>query len=389
MFAQVVNISLSNVLEKYKNFYVLDNECLRDKIALEIHYENKEKNLIDLIAKFLGTQIFKFNANKNFNKVLLINSKENIKLILNRLNSNNEKFEILNVTYENYERIKLEHHYSINNKVLSFFKSLVMGILNVTPDSFYDGGKYSDVEIAFKHAVEMIESGANIIDIGGESSRPGANQISLEEELRRTIPIIKLLREYSKDIFISIDTVKSEVAREALLNGADIINDISGFNFDIRMRSVVKEFNVPYVLMHIKGNPGNMQENPGYDNVVSEIYEYFYNKIEELNSIGFNKIIIDPGIGFGKRMQDNYEIIQRLDEFKGLGYPIAVGLSNKSLIGKPLELKINERTNATTSLETTCLSKGVNIIRTHNVKNTVEINKLYKFISNPNELINV
>ncbi|MBN1638782.1 MAG: dihydropteroate synthase [Ignavibacteriales bacterium] len=388
MFTQFVNISLNNVLKTYKKLYLIHNEIFFNEIAVELHFNDQESELIELIVEHSDIKIFKGQLNNGPGKFLLVASLENMKFTLDRLSLIDNRFDILKTTVESYLKIP-KKHYEVNNKILDFSEPLVMGILNVTPDSFFDGGRYSNIEEAMQRSVEMIELGVDIIDIGGESSRPGANSVSSQEEIRRVIPVIKLIREYSKDIFISTDTTKPEVAAEALKFGADIINDISGNNYSSNMKDLIRDYDVPYILMHMKGTPKNMQENPHYDDVVSEIYEYFYFKIEELHSLGFEKIIIDPGVGFGKRVSDNYEIIQRLNEFKGLGKPIAIGISNKSLIGKPLKLNLDERTNATTSLETICLLNGANIIRTHNVKNAVEQKKIYKFISNPNELINV
>ena len=252
-----------------------------------------------------------------------------------------------------------------------------MGIVNVTPDSFSDGGKYFDQEIAFEHAVSLLNEGADIIDIGGESTRPGAESVDAEEEKRRVIPLIKKLCIEHPDTVISIDTTKSEVAAEAVDNGASIINDISGGRFDKKMLYIAGELRVPFIIMHIKGTPQNMQDSPFYENTIDEIITYFKQSIKSAADNGVNELILDPGIGFGKRLEDNYQIISRINEFRELDFPIMIGLSKKSFLGKSLDLDINERENATIIAETISAMKGADIIRTHNVKNAVELKKIF------------
>lgn len=265
----------------------------------------------------------------------------------------------------------------------------IMGILNITPDSFSDGGKYFDQNFAISHAIEMIEDGADIIDIGGESTRPGADPVSEYEELSRVIPIINEIRTKYKNVFISIDTTKSNVAKEAIENGANLINDISGASFDTDILNVVEKYNIPYILMHIKGTPRNMQESPSYENVVSEVFEYLKNKINYLQQRGINKIIIDPGIGFGKRISDNFALLNNIDYFKNLNKPLLLGLSKKSFLGKSLNLDIDSRENSTTIVETVAALRGADIIRTHNVKNAVELKNIYKYLTESNLLADV
>ncbi|MBH49671.1 MAG: dihydropteroate synthase [Candidatus Marinimicrobia bacterium] len=247
--------------------------------------------------------------------------------------------------------------------------SLVMGVLNVTPDSFSDGGKYVDIDMAVSHVKYMEENGADIVDIGGESTRPGAYPVSIKEEIDRTIPVIKQIRKYS-DITISIDTYKSEVARKAIVAGADIVNDISGMTFDQKMMKTVKYFDTPIILMHIKGTPLNMQNNPTYTDVVKEIIIYFSDKIQKAIDFGIKKehIILDPGIGFGKRYEDNFILLQRLNEFSKMGFPILIGPSNKSFIGLTLDLPINERLEGTLASVTAGIINGASIVRVHDVK---------------------
>ena len=248
-------------------------------------------------------------------------------------------------------------------------ESLIMGILNVTPDSFSDGGLYFDTQKAINHALSMVEDGADIIDIGGESTRPFSDPVSVDDELLRVIPVVKELRKRT-DTVISIDTTKSTVAKEACLVGADIINDISGMLFDAEMIDVAKDIGCPVVLMHIKGNPKTMQENPTYDNVVSEIKCHLLDRIDYVieNGIDRKNIILDPGIGFGKTIENNFEILNRLDELTSIEYPFLIGVSNKSFIGKTLNINENDRLQGTIVANTIALQKGCKIFRVHNVK---------------------
>ena len=248
-------------------------------------------------------------------------------------------------------------------------ESLIMGILNVTPDSFSDGGLYFDTQKAINHALSMIEDGADIIDIGGESTRPFSDPVSVDDELLRVIPVVKELRKRT-DTVISIDTTKSTEAKEACLVGADIINDISGMLFDAEMIDVAKDIGCPVVLMHIKGNPKTMQENPTYDNVVSEIKCHLLDRIDYVIENGIDKknIILDPGIGFGKTIENNFEILNRLDELTSIEYPFLIGVSNKSFIGKTLNINENDRLQGTIVANTIALQKGCKIFRVHNVK---------------------
>ncbi len=260
-------------------------------------------------------------------------------------------------------------------KTLEFGKkTYVMGVVNVTPDSFYPKSRALNVEKGIEKVNEMIEAGVDIIDIGGESTRPGAEPVSVEEELSRVIPLIKSIRE-RWDIPISIDTYKSEVAREALRAGADIVNDISGLNFDPDMIALVKKEDCPFVVMHIKGTPKNMQNAPYYEDCVREIVEYLQNRVEELVDKGLKRenMIVDPGIGFGKRVEDNLEILKNLEEFKCLGLPVLVGISRKSVIGNVLNLPVEERLEGTLALNAYAISRGANIIRVHDVKENVRV----------------
>ena len=253
-------------------------------------------------------------------------------------------------------------------------RSHLMGILNVTPDSFSDGGHFFKLELAAKQGIRMAEEGADIMDVGGESTRPGSDPITLEEELSRVIPVIKELSEKT-DAPISIDTYKSEVAERALDAGAEMINDISALRFDPQMKKIAAERRVPVVLMHIKGAPKNMQENPYYDDVIQEITNYLQESIQLGMNAGIKKenIIIDPGIGFGKRLQDNLNILKNLKEFLILDCPILVGPSRKSFIGKILDLPVEERLEGSLAALAVSIMNGANIVRVHDVKESKRV----------------
>lgn len=245
-----------------------------------------------------------------------------------------------------------------------------MGILNVTPDSFSDGGLFINKNNAINHAFRMQDEGADIIDIGGESTRPGAKAVSVKEEIRRVVPVIEKLAKKMK-IPISIDTYKSAVAEAALSAGASMVNDISGLRFDPRMPEVAAAHKVPVVIMHIKGTPGNMQKNPFYKAIIPEIADYLREGIEIARDAGIaeDKIIIDPGIGFGKTVEHNLEIIKRLGEFAGFEKPILIGASRKSFIGKIFcDLPVTERLEGTAAAVAIGIFNGANMIRVHDIK---------------------
>ena len=259
--------------------------------------------------------------------------------------------------------------------------TLIMGILNLTPDSFSDGGQFSDKNQATDYALKMIEDGADMIDIGGESTRPGAVPVSVDEELKRTISVIKSIRQQS-DCLISIDTYKSPVAEAALDVGANLVNDISGLTFDEKMIDIVVTRKVPVILMHMKGTPRSMQVDPHYDNVIEEICEFFKRKVKSAKNSGIldNMIILDPGIGFGKRLEDNFEIIRELKQICAMGYPILLGPSRKSFIGASLNLPVEERLEGTLASITAGIMNGANIIRVHDVKETLRAVKIIEKI---------
>ena len=249
-------------------------------------------------------------------------------------------------------------------------ETLVMGILNVTPDSFSDGGLFYNTDEAVSHALQLIEYGIDIIDIGGESTRPGAKKISEEEEIQRIIPVVKQIRELSPEIIISIDTTKSMVAQKAIQSGANIINDISGFSFDNRMIDVVRESKVPVIIMHMQGDPSNMQNKPVYDDLIIDISSFFKSKIKLATDAGIKKkqIILDPGIGFGKTVGDNFQLINQLNEFCKLGFPVMIGPSRKSFIGTTLNLPVDDRLEGTAAAVAVGVMNGARIVRVHDVK---------------------
>ncbi len=252
----------------------------------------------------------------------------------------------------------------------------VMGIVNVTPDSFFDGGKLTNSDEIVGQVEKMLHDGATFIDLGGYSSKPGAEFVSEEEELNRVIPIVKLLVEKFPDILLSIDTFRSEVAKHAIENGAAIINDISAGLLDEKMLETVAKLQVPYIMMHMKGTPKTMQSLANYDDLLKEINFYFSERIAKARSFGLNDIIIDPGFGFAKTIEHNYELLQNLELLQFHDLPILAGISRKSMIYKTLETQPENALNGTTFLHAFCLQKGVNILRVHDVKEAVECVKL-------------
>jgi dihydropteroate synthase len=256
---------------------------------------------------------------------------------------------------------------------------LLMGILNSTPDSFFDGGLYTSEIKWLKKTADMIESGADIIDVGAYSTRPGAVNITEEEELERLVPVITSIRKHFPEQLLSVDSFRASVAEKAIGEGANIINDISGGTIDAAMFSTVARLQVPYILMHIKGTPQTMQLSPSYSNVVEEVKFYFDERIKLLQELGFFKIIIDPGFGFGKTLEHNFELFNKLDTFQSFKLPILAGISRKSMIHKVLNISSKEALNGTTVLNTLALTKGASILRVHDVKEAKEVIDLFSF----------
>ena len=247
---------------------------------------------------------------------------------------------------------------------------LIMGVVNVTPDSFSDGGLYFKPRDALEHAKKLISEGADILDIGGESTRPGSDPVSVQEEIDRTIPLIESIKSFNPNCVVSIDTYKSEVAEKAILAGASMVNDISGLTFDPNMVDLVVNYRLPIVIMHMKGTPKNMQNNPKYDNLLLEINNFFKKQIKFAKSKGVRnyQIILDPGIGFGKSFDDNFEIIKNLDFINSLGYPVLIGTSKKAFIGDILDnAPVGDRLFGTAATISIGINNGARIIRVHDV----------------------
>jgi dihydropteroate synthase len=255
----------------------------------------------------------------------------------------------------------------------------IMGILNTTPDSFFDGGQYNRVDNALFQVEKMLNDGADIIDVGGYSSRPGAIDISVEEEIERTAPIINALCRRFPDSIISIDTFRAAVAKECLQAGATIVNDIAAGDDDPDMFALIAQKNVPYIIMHKQGNPQTMQQNPVYNDVLSEVLDYLAKKVALLHSLHIHDVVVDPGFGFGKTVAHNFILLKNLAAFEVLGVPILAGVSRKSLINKVLGTKAADALNGTTVLNTIALQNGANLLRVHDVKEATQAVKLIEF----------
>ena len=380
MIVQILNLSHKEVFNKYSVFYNIYREVYRlgllaieirmlpknlalktQKIVLnegEICYKNIDADSELFSLLFTGSLSELFNLAR---KILTAGDEELGYSLLNCINN-----------YEKYDN----NSYKIGEHIFDFKNAYVMGILNITEDSFSDGGKYLKTTDAVKHALEILKKGADIIDIGGESTRPGSESIDVETEIERIVPVINGILKKKPGTLISIDTTKSKVAEFSLKAGAKIINDINAYKADPELINIVKKYNAAYVLMHMQGTPKDMQDNPGYVDVVKEIYDFLFEKSKSIKKMGIKNLLIDPGIGFGKRVEDNFEILKRLEDFKSLGYPILIGVSRKSFISKTLDLDINERDTASAIVEALAVRNGAKIIRTHNIENGVQICKL-------------
>lgn len=264
----------------------------------------------------------------------------------------------------------------IGDKLIDLSTPIVMGILNITPDSFYSKSRATNEKEILLKVGEMLQDGASIIDIGGYSSRPGAENISQKEELKRIAPVIESVRKTFPEAIFSLDTFRSEIAAFGLESGIDIINDISGFSIDEKLPEVIARYKAPYILMHMRGTPQTMQNHTDYNNIFKEMVYYFTEKINILQENGINDIIIDPGFGFSKTMEQNYFLLNNLQHFQLLNKPILAGLSRKSMIYKKLGITAEESLNGTIALNTLALSKGAKILRVHDVKEAVELIKI-------------
>lgn len=266
-------------------------------------------------------------------------------------------------------------------QVIDFSVPKVMGILNVTPNSFFDGGKYKNKEEIIHQVDKMLSAGATFIDIGAYSSKPSAEFVSEKEEISRIIPVIELILKHFPQALLSIDTFRAEVAKEGIENGAAIINDIAAGELDCKMFDVIARYNVPYIMMHMRGNPQTMQSMTQYDNIVQEMILYFSEKVKKARSLGINDLVLDPGFGFAKTTDQNYEVLQKMELFNLLELPLLAGISRKSMIYKTLNNSSQEALNGTTVLNTIALTKGAKILRVHDVKEAVEAVILYNKIN--------
>lgn len=385
MIAQIINLSPLNVFRQYCDRYNIASTSYSIGVyGLELrNLSLEESDTISSKITGLREKVFLKKNSDELANIFLIGSLKRFKYVAERISNlalgslSVKLFNTINF-FENYELT----NYKIGNKSFDFSKAFVMGILNVTPDSFSDGGKYFDRNEAVNHALQMIDDGADIIDIGGESSRPGAKNISAKLEIERIIPVIKKILEIRPDSIISVDTTKQAVAEKSLQAGAKIVNDISGGTFNPEIIKTVADHNGSFIIMHMKGSPSNMQVNPEYEDVVEEVYDFLFTQVKKAADAGITNIFIDPGIGFGKTVEHNFELIHRLEDLKSLSYPIMIGISRKSFIGKTLNLDIQERDTPTAVMESMSLSKGARVIRTHNVKNGVMVRDLFNHTNN-------
>ncbi len=385
MIAQVINLSPGNIFRYYCDKYAISKGTYSYGLfGLELRgLAIRESEYVFNRITEKGERIFQFQNSDDLMSLFLMGSIRKFKIIAGRISDNTSGrlsltlFNTINF-FESYDLT----NYRIGDKLFEFNKAYIMGILNITPDSFSDGGKYYDRSKAVTHAFKMLDEGADMIDIGGESSRPGAGRIDKKFEIERIIPVLKKILDERPDTIISVDTTKRDVAEKALEYGAKIINDISGGTFEPDIMETVAKHNAGYVIVHIKGTPQTMQFTPVYENVVEEVYDYLYKQVKKAEAAGINNIFIDPGIGFGKSTADNFNLLNRLDDFKSLAHPITIGVSRKSFIGKSLNLEVDERDTPTSMMEALSIYKGARIIRTHNVINGVMLRELINHTNN-------
>ncbi|MDD5658942.1 MAG: dihydropteroate synthase [Actinomycetota bacterium] len=360
-------------------------------IAIKINdIDNRAANILkqEMLARDgdVATSRETLHSSAQKSDIIIFGTRKNIKSLIDKISIQPFGLKSLSVELndfldhiENTEsceilRIK-QKEFNLKNKVV------IMGILNVTSDSFFDGGKYYDIKNAFKRADKIVEEGADIIDVGGMSTRPGSAPVSAEEEIERTVPIISYIKK-NHDILISVDTYRSSVAIKAIEAGADIINDISGLVLDDNMAKVVSDYNSSLVLMHMKGTPQDMQKDPFYEDVIEEIYDFFQTQATLAIERGIKpgNIIIDPGLGFGKNLEHNFTIVKKLKDFKSLGFPILIGASRKSFTGALSNLPPDKRLEGSLAVEVMSVMNGANLLRVHDVEKTIRAIKLVKAI---------
>lgn len=274
-------------------------------------------------------------------------------------------------------------HNTLNcrGRLLDLSRPQVMGILNVTPDSFFDGGRYDDPAHALRQAEKMLREGAAILDVGGASSRPGAAEVSAVEEARRVVPLVEVLSAEFPEAILSVDTWRAPIARAAVEAGAGIVNDISAGRLDENLLPTVAELRVPYILMHMQGTPTTMQQDPSYQDVVTEVLDFFLEKIGRLRALGVRDIVLDPGFGFGKTVEHNYRLLNNLSTFSAVtGLPVLAGLSRKSMICKVLKVNPEHALNGTTALHMVALQQGARILRAHDVREAREVIRLWEMV---------
>lgn len=377
MIIQILSLSLPEVFNNFSEKYIISHDqYFNGLLGLELRSFSSEFSLLSNSFDQTKT-IYKFENHLTHSiDILIIGTLKTFKYLTTYQTINEDLgYRIKNVVmnYETYEN-KI---YNIGGKEFNFNKSYVMGILNVTPDSFSDGGDHYDKEKAVKYALQLLDEGADILDIGGESTRPGAVQVNENEEINRILPVIRSILSVRKDAVISVDTTKPVVAEQSLKAGARIINDVSGLKFNSGLLEIIKKYNASIVIMHMKGDPRTMQINPEYGNLIQVIYDFLFEQSNKAELAGVKNIFIDPGIGFGKTIEHNFEILKRLGDFKSLGFPIIIGNSRKSFLGNSLNLPDpKERDLASAVVNAAALINGAKVIRTHNMKYGVQTVKL-------------
>ena len=391
MIAQVYELNNLLAAEQEMKFVHSDPAGIRLMASKAIHRVIKLKGIRPPVANIIKQEMLSFggeaataygsiNHSVSATDILILGTLKQLQQLMQKLKQH--QFGLLRLAEEMAEAL---NNYDATPKAIKIGKRMfgfgkrtyIMGVLNITPDSFSDGGKYLKLEQAVEQAKRLWEEGADIIDVGGESTRPGARPISVQEEKKRVLPVIERLTRDNKYL-ISIDTTKAEVAEAALSSGAQMVNDISGLHFDPRLAKIVAKFKVPLCIMHIKGKPRKMQENPVYSDLMSEIINYLAEGLEiaKKNGILPEKIMIDPGIGFGKTLDHNLEILRHLQTLKGLGRPIMIGTSRKSFIGKTLGLPVEERGAGTAASVAIAIMNGADFIRVHDVRQMARVAKM-------------